>query len=388
MSFTSNLDNSITRCRYLQNVLHWLMLCTLQSLQRIKDVRQQQEYISIIDAASTAAQKISDNVTVQSLLYVAMSEDTEAVLNPANDVQPFVDQLRVIERLMKLSRPYLFCEMLRGCFMGLIDSCHGQEELKWAAFMYIKLPQIFMKIQQQAPGKDFDKDLEQGFDICDCFVCILNECKKLDMLSESQYQSLVQRRMKEHGKTGAMESSSTQASPSLIVKAIHTVTSILKKLQFPGGSSKDSVANTLDADYTKNQEAFLGVLCHMMNIKSFELILAAAAATGKLQIFATKLIKINEFAKQTVNETAKTAQSRSLLFDMSFLLLCHITQTYGFEIITSAPEYNETFFVQWMTRCMPEDGKYKCPDNMSPTDQSKVDILLNQLINGVEMKPR
>ncbi len=48
---------------------------------------------------------------------------------------------------------------------------------------------------------------------------------------------------------------------------------------------------TLDADYSKNQEALLGVLCHMLSGKSFELILAAAAATGRLQSFAVKLIK-------------------------------------------------------------------------------------------------
>ena len=48
---------------------------------------------------------------------------------------------------------------------------------------------------------------------------------------------------------------------------------------------------TLDADYSKNQEALLGVLHHMLSGKSFELILAAAAATGKLQSFVVKLIK-------------------------------------------------------------------------------------------------
>ena len=48
---------------------------------------------------------------------------------------------------------------------------------------------------------------------------------------------------------------------------------------------------TLDADYSRNQEALLGVLCHMLSGKSFELILAAAAATGRLQSFAVKLIK-------------------------------------------------------------------------------------------------
>ena len=48
---------------------------------------------------------------------------------------------------------------------------------------------------------------------------------------------------------------------------------------------------TLDADYSKNQDALLNVLCQLVSGKSFELILAAAAATGKLNNFALKLIR-------------------------------------------------------------------------------------------------
>ncbi|KAH3718122.1 hypothetical protein DPMN_060921 [Dreissena polymorpha] len=48
---------------------------------------------------------------------------------------------------------------------------------------------------------------------------------------------------------------------------------------------------TLEADYSKNQESLLGVLQHMLSGKSFELILNAAAAIGKLQIFLVKLIR-------------------------------------------------------------------------------------------------
>lgn len=51
------------------------MMCILQSMKAMKDSQQQQEYISIIDAASVAALHIADNNTVQALLYVAMSED-------------------------------------------------------------------------------------------------------------------------------------------------------------------------------------------------------------------------------------------------------------------------------------------------------------------------
>ena len=42
--------------------------------------------------------------------------------------------------------------------------------------------------------------------------------------------------------------------------------------------------------------------------------------------------RFNEFAKQTTGEASKGAQTRALLFDISFLMLCHIMQLYGTEV--------------------------------------------------------
>ena len=42
--------------------------------------------------------------------------------------------------------------------------------------------------------------------------------------------------------------------------------------------------------------------------------------------------RFNEFAKQTSGEASKGAQTRALLFDISFLMLCHIMQLYGTEV--------------------------------------------------------
>lgn len=312
----------------------------------------------------------------------------EAVLNPTNDVQPFLEQLLVIEKLAKLNRAKLYCELMRACFMGLIDSNGGQEELKWAAFTFLKLPQVLLRIQRQSPGQDFTHELEMGFDRllnyvplldvtdlrlnCDCVSFLLKECQKYTLITENQGSKLQQRRITETQKPRSSEAvSNTQPSVSLILRAEPTVTSILK---------------TLDADYSKNQEPLLGVLSHMLSGKSFELILAAAAATGKLQSFAIKLVKFNEFARQATGEGGKAANTRALLFDISFLMLCHIAQLYGTEIITSSPDCSESFFAQWALKCLPEDGKYKCIDNSSPSDQHKVDLLLNQFTNGGEHK--
>lgn len=48
---------------------------------------------------------------------------------------------------------------------------------------------------------------------------------------------------------------------------------------------------TMDADHSKSPEGLLGVLGHMLSGKSLDLLLAAAAATGKLKSFARKFIK-------------------------------------------------------------------------------------------------
>ncbi|CAI9716342.1 Hypothetical predicted protein [Octopus vulgaris] len=364
----------------------------------------------------------------------------EAVLNPTNDVQPFLEQLLVIEKLAKLNRAKLYCELMRACFMGLIDSNGGQEELKWAAFTFLKLPQVLLRIQRQSPGQDFSHELELGFDRllsyvplldvtdlrlnCDCVTFLLKECQKYSLLTEIQGSKLQQRRLvsvasklhlsltvslhppvelgtdvmqpapllssinSETQKPRSSDAvSNTQPSVSLILRAEPTVTSILKFTGSPHNmTTVEDVHSTLDADYSKNQEPLLGVLSHMLSGKSFELILAAAAATGKLQSFAIKLVKFNEFARQATGEGGKAANTRALLFDISFLMLCHIAQLYGAEIITSSPDCSESFFAQWSMKCLPEDGKYKCIENSSPSDQHKVDLLLNQFTNGGEHK--
>ena len=53
----------------------------------------------------------------------------------------------------------------------------------------------------------------------------------------------------------------------------------------------------------------------------------------KIKYQLTNLIfRFNEFAKQTSGEASKGAQTRALLFDISFLMLCHIMQLYGTEV--------------------------------------------------------
>lgn len=124
-----------------------------------------------------------------------------------------------------------------------------------------------------------------------------------------------------------LEQSNTSPLPKVIIRAEPTLTGILK---------------TLNADYTKIQESLLGMLYQVLMGKSFELMLAVATVEGKLKTFVTKLIKFNECIKQ-INEPVpgKTAATRAMLFEVSFLMLCSIVQTYGSDVSSNCASYAE-----------------------------------------------
>lgn len=112
-----------------------------------------------------------------------------------------------------------------------------------------------------------------------------------------------------------------------------TTSSSIPKVIVRAGQTLNGILRTLNADYAKIQEGLLSVLYQVLTGKSFELMLAVATVEGELKTFVTKLIKFNECSKQ-INESVpdKTAATRAMLFDVSFLMLCSIVQTYGSDV--------------------------------------------------------
>ncbi|KAK2111851.1 Mediator of RNA polymerase II transcription subunit 24 [Saguinus oedipus] len=131
-------------------------------------------------------------------------------------------------------------------------------------------------------------------------------------------------------------------------------------------------------------------------------------------------------AQLSCPSTAKPASVRALLFDISFLMLCHVAQTYGSEaeleqqrdvtgnsaapglalagaapstrlvaplplsqvILSESSSGAEVpFFETWMQTCMPEEGKILNPDHPCfRPDSTKVESLVALLNNSSEMK--
>ncbi|XP_040032980.2 mediator of RNA polymerase II transcription subunit 24 isoform X2 [Gasterosteus aculeatus] len=320
----------------------------------------------------------------------------EGTMNLTGETQPLVEQLMMIKRMQRIPVPLFVLEIWKACFTGLIESPEGTEELKWTAFTFLKIPQVLLRLKkypQSDKGQDFMDDVNIAFQYllkltplldkadqrcnCDCLGMLLQECNKLGLLSDSNTTCLTSKRTDDREfapRLKTAENANIQPNPGLILRAEPTVTNILK---------------TVDADHSKSPEGLLGVLGHMLSGKSLDLLLAAAAATGKLKSFARKFIKLNEFPKHISGEGSKSASVRALLFDISFLMLCHVVQTYGSEVILSdpSPSGETPFFETWLQTCMPEDGKTLNPDHPCfRPEPGKVESLVTLLNNSSEMK--
>uniref|UniRef100_A0A4W3JUX0 Mediator of RNA polymerase II transcription subunit 24 n=2 Tax=Callorhinchus milii TaxID=7868 RepID=A0A4W3JUX0_CALMI len=317
----------------------------------------------------------------------------EGTLNLTSDTQSLVEQLIMVKRMQRIPAPLFLLEIWKACFVGLIESPEGTEELKWTAFTFLKIPQALLKLKKYPLGdKDFTDDVNTAFEFllkltplldkadqrcnCDYVSLLLQECGKLGLLSEVNMKNLVNKRTADRElapRLKSAENANIQPNPGLILRAEPTVTNILK---------------TMDADHSKSPEGLLGVLGHMLSGKSLDLLLAAAAATGKLKSFARKFVKLNEFAKHISGEGSKVASVRALLFDISFLMLCHVAQTYGSDVILSEPGVSGevVFFETWMQTCMPEEGKILNPEQGFRADPTKVESLVAHLNSSTEMK--
>ncbi|XP_008580245.1 PREDICTED: mediator of RNA polymerase II transcription subunit 24 isoform X3 [Galeopterus variegatus] len=330
----------------------------------------------------------------------------EGTMNLTGETQPLVEQLVMVKRTQHIPTPLFVLEIWKACFVGLIESPEGTEELKWTAFTFLKIPQVLVKLKKYSHGdKDFTEDVSSAFEFllkltplldkadqrcnCDCTDFLVHECSKQGLLSEASVNNLVAKRKADrehapHLKSG--ENANIQPNPSLILRAEPTVTNILK---CSSGLNFLSCPQTMDADHSKSPEGLLGVLGHMLSGKSLDLLLAAAAATGKLKSFARKFINLNEFMTHGTEESTKAASVRALLFDISFLMLCHVAQTYGSEVILSESSTGAEvpFFETWMQTCMPEEGKILNPDHPCFWPNStKVESLVALLNNSSEMK--
>ncbi|KAK8397732.1 hypothetical protein O3P69_004486 [Scylla paramamosain] len=317
----------------------------------------------------------------------------EVITHTTREASTFAHQLLLLQQLQGLSTMELYLELLRSSFLGL--SCpeyHPYQELKWVGFTFIKVPTILYTIHVALSGESGSGESEDLLNAlerisqltvlldqvdlrinCNCLEYLLNELvNKTSLISERDAQAIIAVRVQESQVLANIQNSDAQGphpgNPNLILRAQPTVTSILKTLS------------------NKNQDSVLPVMNLLISGKSRDLLLAAAAASGSLHIFAQKFVKYNELSMDPQpGETSKMAMNRALMFDISFLLLCHIVQLYGIDVVVS--EKCETFVEQWMKDNMPELGRVKAPLMATRTDQNAVEEFIRQVnVKELEIK--
>lgn len=311
----------------------------------------------------------------------------EAILNSSSDIQPFVDQVLVVSRLMKLPMPQMCLEIFRACFMGFVDTNDFSEDLQWATFTFLKVPHILTSVKQQMPEWEMGSHVEKGLEMLlefshlldqtdikqnfDMFGQFITELHKASIISETQKISLSQRRADQRSRLRPSDISGSNDGKNLsrVTHAEATVTSILK---------------SLDSDPQRNSDSMVKVLTIMLQGHSFDILRLAAACTGRLHDFMSKLIRINELASQTTSESLKIP-NRSQLFDVTFLMIISIFQQNGLSIALSNKENEYSLVVQWAKRWLPEDGKYKNVE--STEEQDKIDCILNLMLSNAEIVP-
>lgn len=305
----------------------------------------------------------------------------EVLLNPSCDTQVLVNQLLMIQRIKGYSNARLYCELIRACLMILNDVLGTSKESQWGAFTFLKVPHILQQLHNTNKGgeEEFSQDVVDSLELlmqfsplldtmdarCSCnnLECFLSELSKLKLVSDMHVTLYRDKRESASEGLHKMEPvSSGQPITKVIIRAEPTLTRILK---------------TLDAEYAK--EALLSMLCQVLTGKSFELILAVATVEGKLRTLVQKLINFNECCKQGIDESPKHAQTRAMLFDITFLMLCYIVQTFGSEVVLGEEGEGDSFMEQWVRECLVERGKPKSPDKMLQyCDPAWVDTLLAQ----------
>ncbi|EEB09924.1 Thyroid hormone receptor-associated protein complex 100 kDa component, putative [Pediculus humanus corporis] len=311
----------------------------------------------------------------------------EIMLAPGCETNYLVSKL-----IMLQNNPRLYCDIMRACLINLNSVLGTSEESLWGAFTILKLPNIFKQLHctlrdDATQSYEYSQDIVDSFDLllqltplldimdskCNCnFVeCILNELLKVNLISSKHVTYINEKRESMTSWIQKIQDCniSQQPLPKVIIRAEPTLARLLR---------------TLDADNIKMVRVQT-VLCPILG-KSFDLITAVAAVDGKLRTFVTKLIKFNETYKYGHGEGPKQSQTRALLFDVSFLMLCSIVNIYGSQVVLSE-EGGDSFFELWVRESMVEKGNPKSPESiLALTDNSKVDALLAQFNSNEDFK--
>lgn len=300
--------------------------------------------------------------------------EIKLVGNPAATTVTLAEQLRLFQRLKGYKDGRLYAEIIRGSLLALYDVNQTAHESQWGAFAFLKVPQVLYELSNKSKDRENSSVVESielllqhaplldamdANSSCSSLECLLGELEKVRLLTDVQVKALLEKRTVP--KAIKMENGDgTAGIPKVIICAEPTLNGILK---------------TLSTDYSKIQDALVGMLHQILAGNSLELILAVATVQGQLRTLVARLIRFNECSKTGGDKL------RAPLFDISFLMLISIVQNFGANMVLDTD--GNSLIEQWVSSCMVERNKPKAPQQLLKLgDPATIDTLLQQFNAG------
>lgn len=332
---------------------------------------------------SSATQEDAESITLCLQPYIVGN----VLLHPNCSTKSYVAHLQMIQRLKNYPLNRVYSELIRAAMITLHtvtrESDVGRQSM-WFAFAFIKVPNILKQLHL-ATCNDSTIHAPYSIEMVQAIETIVDDpmFDNLDVAcSANSIEYLVKELVKHSLITSEHEQAFTSRRDPMLVSMLQidlnqsaapTLRQLKKAEQLFGG-----ILKTLDNDPSKVQEPLLEMLCELLSGENIELILSVATMDGKLKTFVARLIRWNENSRQASSDNTKPVAIRQALFDVTFLLLTFIVQTYGSDAVLDSN--GSTFFERWVREQMLERGKNKAPLNMVlQCDQSKVDEFMAAL---------
>lgn len=312
---------------------------------------------------------------------------SNVLLHPNYSTKNYVAHLQMVQRLKNYPLARVYSELIRAAMITLHNVTvenDVQRESMWYAFAFIKVPHILKQLHvasgaEAAANAPYSGDMVQAiesivddpmFDLLDTTCAtntieyLLKELVKHSLITGEHEQKFIGRR--DPMLTQLMQIDLNHQPPA-------TLKQLKKAEQLLGG-----ILKALDNEYNKMQEPLLEMLGELLSGENFELILSVATVEGKLKTFVSRLIRWNENSRQASSDNTKPVSIRHALFDVTFLMLTFIVQTYGSDDVLDTN--GTTFFERLVRDQMLEKGKHKPPMSMvQQCEQSKVDEFLSSM---------
>lgn len=330
------------------------------------------------------------NYALFNSLYSLVAFDV--VLRPARSHKLLARQIMTITNFNSSPISMTYCELIRVCMIGLIDTLGTPVKVKWAFFTFLKMPKLLIELSKIHKNQtltdstttttatsnyvaNFINDLKIAFERlceysplldeaeykcnCDFFKCLVKELIKndpnLSQLKHVDFRKLPTKR-------ATINNNDNSVGGHMMLKTEPVVTTMLE---------------TFDTE--QDPIELFGIISQLVSGKHFEFTLNAAASTGRLQMFVRKLVEHNELNRAPRSDSPRNPHVQALIFDITFLILTYISQQYGCDVIGSD---QQTTFNKWFYDCYNAGSRINCPKEMLKDNNGDiVSSLIKQLVN-------